>query len=113
MSPSEMDQALTTVMGVAAVGLAVAVPVLIGAAVREYRRGRPGRLPFVRSSSWWVDAAGRTARPARHRVRLAWTDPAGRARAVRASVRRRVRRVAIATAVLVDELTLSARLVTA
>jgi hypothetical protein len=57
---------------------------------------RPG---FEKSASWWVD---------QHKVR-----PVARHRArglARAALRRRARRIALATAVLVDELTLSARI---
>lgn len=74
-------------------------------------RARAGGPRFERSASWWVER--HAARPARHRARGAWLDPAGRARAVRTAVVRRARRVVVGVAALVDELTAPTRQVTA
>ena len=119
-SPAEFDAAISAVNGVALPLLAGATLLTVATAVALYEQERAGETPsvrvllrrarrrlvrpvFVRSASWWVDRAGRTARPARHRAR-------GLARA---AVRRRVRRVVLAVAVFVDELTAPARMVVA
>lgn len=98
-----MDAGFVTAAATFGVGSALALGTTAGPALRVYVRWLRLRLPFVRSASWWVDRAGRTARPARHRAR-------GLARA---AVRRRVRRVVLAVAVFVDELTAPARMVVA
>jgi hypothetical protein len=95
-----MDPILVGAAGTYAVGSALALGAVAGrpaylatkaAALWAAERVLAAALRprFDRSASWWVDQ--HRVRPvARHAAPLAWTDPAGRAAAVRAGVRLRV-----------------------